>query len=297
MSVPQYHQLFNPVITAMQQLGGSATIAEMNDEVIGGLGLSPTEVAQQHDDHSTEVEYRLAWARTYLKAFGLLNNTSRGVWALTPSGQHCTEVDEHAVIQHVRIQRKARSVGKHTDGTSQPGQKIQSDPGPEVDPVEVVVQIAQELAWQEQLMHVLLKLAPNAFERLCQRLLRESGFTQVKVTGRTGDGGNDGVGLEQLGGLLSFPVLFQCKRYRGSVGAGAIRDFRGAMIGRADRGLVLTTGSFTHDARVEATRDGAPPIDLVDGDRLLEKLKELRLGVEVRMIEDVSVDSGWFAGI
>jgi restriction system protein len=297
MSVPQYHQLFNPVLKAMHQLGGSATIAEMNDKVIGDLGLSPADVAQQHDDHSTEVEYRLAWARTYLKAFGLLNNTSRGVWVLTSSGQNCKDVDEQAVIRQVRTQRKARIAGKHDNGASVPGQKAQADTGLDIDSAEVVAQTALELAWQEQLMHTLLKLAPSAFERLCQRLLRESGFTQVKVTGRSGDGGIDGVGLVQLGGLLSFPVLFQCKRYRGSVGAGAIRDFRGAMIGRADRGMVLTTGSFTHDARVEATRDGAPPIDLVDGDRLLEKLKELRLGVEVRMIEDVIVNAEWFAEI
>ncbi len=297
MSVPQYHQLFNPVLKAMHRLGGSASVAEMNDEAIGSLDLSPSDVAQQHDDHSTEVEYRLAWARTYLKAFGLLNNTSRGVWVLTPSGQNCKDVDESTVVRFMRMQRKARSIGKHADDANAPDQKIQADPGLDVDTAEVVAQTAQEFAWQEQLMHALLNLAPSAFERLCQRLLRESGFTQVRVTGRSGDGGIDGVGLVQLGGLLSFPVLFQCKRYRGSVGAGVIRDFRGAMIGRADRGLVLTTGSYTHDARVEATRDGAPPIDLVDGDRLLEKLKELRLGVEVRMIEEVTVNIGWFEDI
>ena len=127
--------------------------------------------------------------------------------------------------------------------------------------------------------------------------MRESGFVQVKVTGRSGDGGIDGVGIVQLGGLLGFPILFQCKRYRGSVGAGAIRDFRGAMIGRADRGLVITTGTFSRDARAEATRDGAPPIDLVDGEQLLDKLRELRFGVGVKMIEEVTVLPEWFATI
>jgi restriction system protein len=137
-------------------------------------------------------------------------------------------------------------------------------------------------------------LSPAAFERLSQRLLRESGFVEVKVTGRSGDGGIDGVGIVRLGGLLGFPILFQCKRYSGSVGSGVIRDFRGAMIGRADRGLVITTGTFSRDAKIEATRDGAPPIDLVDGEQLLDKLKELGLGVTVKKIEQVSVVPGFF---
>ncbi len=143
----------------------------------------------------------------------------------------------------------------------------------------------------------LLDLAPDAFERLCQRLLRESGFVEVRVTGRSGDGGIDGVGIVRLGGLLGFPILFQCKRCRGSVGAGTIRDFRGAMIGRADRGLVITTGTFSRDAKIEATRDGAPPIDLIDGEQLLDKLKELRLGITVKMVEQISVLPDFFKGI
>jgi restriction system protein len=159
------------------------------------------------------------------------------VWVLTPSGQNCTVVDEQAVVRFVRLQQKARRSGKQANHVKVLDQKLRADPQIAVDVAEVVAQAAREPAWQEQLMHALLNLPPSAFERLCQRLLRESGFTQVRVTGRSGDGGIDGVGLVQLGGLLSFPVLFQCKRYRGSVGAGAIRDFRGAMTGRADRGM------------------------------------------------------------
>ncbi|HSH80008.1 MAG TPA: restriction endonuclease [Herpetosiphonaceae bacterium] len=146
-------------------------------------------------------------------------------------------------------------------------------------------------------MAKLLELSPSAFERLCQRMLRESGFVEVRVTGRSGDGGIDGVGIVKLGGLLGFPILFQCKRFQGSESAGTIRDFRGAMIGRADRGLVFTTGTFTRDAKMEATRDGAPPIDLVDGEQLLDKLRELRLGVTVQMVEEVSVDVEWFQSL
>jgi restriction system protein len=137
-------------------------------------------------------------------------------------------------------------------------------------------------------------LSPDAFERLVQRLLRESGFMQVEVTGRTGDGGIDGKGIARIHGLMSFHVVFQAKKYQGVVTAGQIRDFRGAMVGRADKGLFITTGSFTKDAVREATRDGAPPIDLVDGDALADKLKEFGLGISVQMVEAVSIDEKWF---
>jgi restriction system protein len=142
-------------------------------------------------------------------------------------------------------------------------------------------------------------MPPSAFERLCQRLLRESGFIQVEVTGKVGDGGIDGKGVVKLGGVLSFHVVFQCKRYAGSVSPSAIRDFRGAMMGRADKGLFLTTGTFTQEARKEAQRDGAPPLDLIDGDDLVVMLKEKRLGVEVgqRIIEEISIDADWFQKI
>ncbi|MDA1232672.1 MAG: restriction endonuclease, partial [Planctomycetota bacterium] len=151
-------------------------------------------------------------------------------------------------------------------------------------------------SWHDQLMATLLAMSPEAFERLTQRILRESGFLHVEVTGRSGDGGIDGKGIMRIGGLLSFHVIFQCKRYKGSVPANQIRDFRGAMVGRTDKGLFITTGTFTKDAVREATRDGAPPIDLIDGDQLVEKLKELSLGVRTTIVETQHsvVDTDWF---
>lgn len=150
-----------------------------------------------------------------------------------------------------------------------------------------------ELEWKDELLAVLGAIAPDAFERLCQRLLREAGFSKVQVTGKTGDGGIDGVGVLKLN-LLSFTVFFQCKRYKGSVGSGAIRDFRGAMMGRADKGLVITTGTFTSDARKEATRDGASAIDLVDGEDLAELLKKHALGIQTEMVEQVTIEPSFF---
>lgn len=150
-----------------------------------------------------------------------------------------------------------------------------------------------ELPWKNQLLAILQKLPPATFERLAQRLLREAGFMKVQVTGKTGDGGIDGIGVLRIN-LLSSQVLFQCKRYQGSVGAGAIRDFRGAMVGRSDKGLLITTGTFTPDAKREATRDGAPAIDLIDGDQLCDLLKQLNLGVRTETVEKAIVEPCWF---
>jgi restriction system protein len=287
MAIPKYDALFNPTLQALKKLGGSASITELNDEVIKALNLPDEDVNKPHgtDDSQTELEYRLAWARTYLKNFGLFENSGRGVWVVTAKGNQLDSVDQREVVRAVRQNLRERQKNPTLD-----------TPIPQLALPEIA-EAALEQGWKDQLLATLKRMPADAFERLCQRLLRESGFVEVKVTGRSGDGGIDGVGRVRLGGLLGFPIVFQCKRYAGSVGPSTVREFRGAMMGRADRGLILTTGTFTRDARQEATRDGVPPIDLVDGEDLLEKLKEFRLGVEVRMIEEVLVNSDWFSGI
>ncbi|MBU0490476.1 MAG: restriction endonuclease [Chloroflexi bacterium] len=281
ISVPTFDTFMNPTIQALKDLGGSGTIEEINSRVIELTGLTDAQIEVPHDPDKggqTEVEYRLAWTRTYLKKYDVLENSSRGVWALTPKGRQLDRVNPKTVRQFVQQQMKeARAVAEQGA----------------LDEVEA------EATWRDKLLDTLLNMEPAAFERLIQRMLRESGFIQVEVTGRSGDGGIDGKGIMRLGGLLSFHVLFQCKRYRGAVTASQVRDFRGAMVGRADKGLLVTTGNFTKDAVGEATRDGATAIDLIDGDQLLDKLKELALGVQTRTIEveQVTVNREWFAGI
>jgi restriction system protein len=287
MSLPKYDSLFNPLLEAIKKLGGSASISELDEEVAKSLHLTDEEISQPHDERRTELQYRLAWARTYLKAYGLLDNSERGVWVLTPKGKDTDAVDQRQVVRFVNEQSRVKK-GKLTVKNSVSTVDVE---------VAEVAETVLEEKWREALLAELLNLSPAAFERLSQRLLRESGFVEVRVTGRSGDGGIDGVGIVRLGGLLGFPILFQCKRYRDSVGSDVVRDFRGAMIGRADRGLIITTGTFSRDAKIEATRDGAPPIDLVDGEQLLDKLKELHLGVNVKMIEQVSVVPEFFKEI
>lgn len=279
VELPTYETLMNPAIEALKNLGGSATIEELFNKVVEVAGITDEQLEVIHDPErgsQTEVEYRLAWARTYLKKYGIFENSSRGVWALTQKGRQIEKVNPKEVSRYFREQKK---LGMATE---------EADEEPDA-----------EQTWRDKLLATLLKMAPSAFERLVQRMLRETGFIQVQVTGRTGDGGIDGKGIMRLGGLLSFHVIFQCKRYQGSVSVSQVRDFRGAMVGRADKALLITTGNFTKEAVAEATRDGAPAIDLIDGDLLMDKLKELGLGVVTKKVEveQIAVDEDWLLSL
>ncbi len=281
--VPPYDLLFNPLLKAMNALGGSGSIEEIYDKVVELEHFPDDVVAVLHDpekSNQTQLGYRLAWARTYLKKFGMLENSSRGIWSLSAKAKGQETVNPQDVVKFVRGSFR-------TDG----GQAGEAEP-PEIG---VPQDSPPELDWRQKLHGILTKkLTPQAFERLVQRMLREAGFTQVEVTGRSGDGGIDGKGIARIHGLMSFHVLFQCKRYTGSVGSGEIRDFRGAMVGRADKGLFITTGTFTPAAVKEATRDGAPPIDLLNGEDFAEKLKELSIGIRTERVELVHVEETWF---
>lgn len=290
--VPRYHELLWPALLAISELGGSASISEMVDAVVKREDFSDDQQAVLHlDGPETEIGYRLAWARTYLKGMGLLTNSARGVWVLTDDAVSLltdSKANEEEKRAHVQMLLSAFIAELRKDRKKKSSKSDDAnDSGPGEDP-----------SWKEQLLDRLMAMPPDGFERLTQRLLREADFDSVKVTGQSGDGGIDGLGVYRMG-LVSFPVFFQCKRYRGSVGPGAVRDFRGAMAGRGDKGLLITTGTFTADSKRESTRDGAPPIDLIDGDRLCELLKRYDLGVttDIRTVEDVHIDSSFFAEI
>ena len=281
----KYDDLFNPLITALKNLGSSAGVNEMEEEVSNILNLSNNEINEIHRESRTKLNYRLAWARNYLKRIDLIENSSRGVWALTEIGKNTKEVDKEkvkkTVIKKDKQERSHKSIEKEND----------------IPTNHEKTEEIQDFDWQDKLIKTIREITPDQFERLCQRLLRELGFINVVVTGRTNDGGIDGKGIYKIGSVLSFHVVFQANRYQGSVSTSVIRDFRGAMSGRADKGLILTTGSFTREAKKESVRDGAVPIDLIDGNEFAERLKNLSLGVELEMVENVKINSDWFKNI
>lgn len=280
VSIPSVRHLLVPTLDAIRQ-SDSATIDEIVERVLARQQYSEEQQAVLHGDGPrTEIEYRLAWARTHLKGMGLLDNSARGIWSITERGRVASANEVFQWLAEYKSRpREARRARRLQDIDDEP-------------------EASDEEAWKERLLDVLVALDPSDFERLAGRLLREAGFISVTVTGRSGDGGIDGVGVYRLS-LLSFPVFFQCKRYAGSVRAHAVRDFRGAMAGRGDKGLLITTGTFTREAQEEATRDGAPPIDLIDGERLCDLLKEFGMGVKTRtrVSEEVSIRSEFFSSL
>ncbi|APG61790.1 hypothetical protein LPB140_01910 [Sphingorhabdus lutea] len=278
--LPKYHDFFHPVLEAIEKAGGSSSLNEINDAVIEQMNL-PAEALDiiYESGNGVVVTDRISWARSYLKGADLLESGGRGIWLLTEEGRKALQWDENKLKSHIASVTKP--VKKSSlQSTLEQDEFLQNPDKEHID-------------WRDELLQVLRAMDPYAFERLAQRLLRASGFVKVEVTAKSGDGGIDGTGILQLS-LMSFHVLFQCKRYQGSVGSGAIRDFRGAMMGRTDKGLIITTGTFSPDARREATRDGAPPIDLIDGDALCDKLKDLSLGVETKLVEKVEINPDWF---
>ena len=168
----QYDELMNPVLQALKLLGGSGTNEETDNKVAEIIKMPTEQLEILHNPEKggmTEIEYRLMWTRTYLKKYSLKENSSRGIWSLTKTGSSIEKVVEKDVVCVVREQMKKE---KKEAGES------------EYEP-------NKEAKWQEELLDVILKIPPPAFERLIQRLLRESGFIQVQVTGQSGDCGVD----------------------------------------------------------------------------------------------------------
>ena len=279
--LPTEEDLLWPTLKALEDHGGSASIHELSDDIAHRLALPDKILDIPHQDGpQSEVDYRAAWARTRLKHLGAVDNTSRGVWTITEVGRGMqTEERLRELNQQERANRRVQD------------RRTELVP-PERDDAGT----AEERNWQDTLRQIVLGISPDAFERLCQRILRESGFTKVEVTGRSGDGGIDGAGVLRVN-LISFHVRFQCKRYAGSVGAPEIRNFRGAMVGRADKGLFITTGGFTRDAEREAVRDGAPAIDLIDGMDLCNLLRDLELGVSTETVKVVTPKPEFFESL
>jgi restriction system protein len=271
-----------PILKLLQELGGSASNQEIESSLIESFGFSDEQVSETHKKSGTPiVSNRIAWARSYLKLAELANNQKTGTWVITEVGRDALKSGHAAVNQRVAEALKAYNAArKEAKENSQATKDAPDD-------------VEDELEWSSVLLAKLKTIPADAFERLSQRLLREAGFVKVEVTGKSGDGGIDGNGVLRMN-LVSFNVLFQCKRYKDTVGPGVVRDFRGAMQGRADKGLIITTGTFTPESRKEATRDGAPAIDLIDGDALCSLLKEQRLGVSIKLVEEVALDLSFF---
>ena len=271
--LPQHFRFINPIIEVLRELGGSGRSSEVSDVVIEKMNISDDELEDLLQSGQSRIKNQIHWARMVLVKIGFIDSSQRGVWSLTEKGLN-TDLSKDDLVQLYKTRKQWMGLGKGK-------QKEDKDTtGQETIDVSEKVSLQESEDYRAELLEILKSLSPSGFERICQRLLRESGFEQVKVTGKTGDGGIDGHGILQVNPFVSFNVLFQCKRYQGNVSTSQIRDFRGAMMGRADKGIILTTGSFTLDAKKEARRDGVPPIEIIDGEKLIDMFELLELGLK-----------------
>lgn len=280
VKVPTYDRLINPCFMAIKALGGSASNEEIYDEVVRQMALPEAilEVPQSGHLAMSKVAYNLAWARTYLKKFGAIVNTARSIWTITSEFSDIKDVDARTVVDFVRTleaqstNKKAKQENNRTEKAS----GISEDEEPE-----------EISSWRVRMLEILQNMNPYGFERFVQLLLRNCGIDNVEVTKKSGDGGVDGTGQYKLSGIFSFKLAFQCKRYSGNVGSGEIRDFRGSLSTDIEKAIFVTTGNFSPAAKSEAKAPGKKPIDLMDGEMLIDKIAELKLGVSPKTVYEI----------
>ena len=286
--IPRYTDLILPTFLALKELGGSGKNDEIQSSVIQDLGLSDEIVDFPHKDSTSmsELSYQFAWARTYLKKYGVIENSARCVWSILPEFTQETTLDAKKIVQTV-VQKDAEQRQSRAESFDNTDEDVPEDDG---------IGIPDEVKpWRQRLREILQTMDPYGFERLTQRILRECGFSQVEVTKKSGDGGIDGTGKLRMNGLFSFNVAFQCKRYAGVVGPGDVRDFRGSLNNNIEKGLLITTGTFSKSAKQEATDPGKRLIDLMDGEELIDKIVEFNIGV--REVRDYEIDEEFFQKI
>jgi len=287
---PEFIRFFEPVVEVLKTLDGSGKAGEVTDLVVDRMNISDDDLSVQLKNGTSRIKNQIHWSRNYLVGAGYIDNSTRGIWSLTPDGEKLF-IRDHAHTLEIFdfVQNKIKVIKNKETVTPMDEEPIQE----ETDE-QVIEEFEERMDYKQLLISILRNLPPAGFEKLCKRLLLVSGFKNVKVLGKTGDGGIDGEGLLEVNPLLSFKVLFQSKKYGpdNSVQAHHVRDFRGAMQGRADKGIIITTGSFTRGARAEATRDGVPPIEIIDSEGLIDLFEKIELGlIPVKTWE---VDLGFF---
>ena len=277
MKGPQFLTYINPLLETLKENGGSGSVSDIIDKVIDRLGISEEIVSKTLPSGGSRVKNRIQWARFYLSKAGLIDNTKHGVWQLTKKGFSTKLTDEE-------VYSLFRSVHKQFEGAKENGTKAKEE--------KIDDEVVEDEAHSSQLIDILKSLNAAGFEKICKRFLTEIGIHDIVITGRSGDQGIDGTGIIKLNDVVNFNIVFQCKKYKDAVAPHHVRDFRGAMQGRADKGLILTTGRFTAEAKKEASRDGVPPIELIDGERLISLFEKYQIGL--RPVTIYEIDQEFF---
>lgn len=273
---------FNPMLEALKQLGGSAKPREVTDKISEIEKLSEEQLGEILKSGVSRFTNEVAWARQYLIWEGLLYSPKFGVWALTEKGLRTKLTHEQSrviFLKWVEIHAKANK------GESK--EEI----------IEEIVKEEQEIEPEKadtfnktNILQVLQAITPKGFEEVCGKLLKEFGFENVEITQFSRDGGIDGKAILAVNPFVKMKLYFQCKRYNSNnkVTADHLKSFAYSILDKADRGIFITTSDFTRDAE-EIARTGKVPIELINGQWLVEMFHEKELGVTPKTIYEVDL--------
>ena len=292
--LPPYNELILPTVRAVAELGGSATAREVMSQVLTDLAPSDEMLAvmqPNRPDASVYIE-RLHWARSYAKLIGALESPKRGVFLVTPLGRSLLALPEdEGQRRALELDREFRRNRPKRKATAPDPEDVSADADEEAPP-DTDESSAVTERWQDVLLGRLHKLSPDSFEEFVLYLLRIYGLELERVGG-SGDEGIDGIGTAPISPVLSSRVAVQVKRFDPNgraVGREVVALFqRDAQTKGAERAILVTLGKFSEPARKAAIAT-APTVDLIDGDRLTELVKEQRLGIRTV----TKVDPAWF---
>ena len=279
MKGPEFLKYINPVLTTLQADGGAGNSSNIIEQIIESLGITDEELEEPTSNGQSRIRNQIQWARFYLFKAGLIDNAQRGIWRLTNEGLEKKLNDEDVYSLFKGVQESVKKT-------------------PIIAPKKIEEKFETTSTEDEEhsvgLLNLIQNLPASGFEKLCKRLLTEIGINDITITGGSGDQGIDGKGIVKLNDVVSLNIVFQCKRYKETVSPHHVRDFRGAMQGRGEKGLIITTGRFTKEAKNEASRDGVTPIELIDGDRLVELFEKHHLGL--KPVTVFEIDNEFFKG-
>lgn len=275
MKGPEFLKYIMPVLITLQENGGAGDSSDVIEQVIEKLSISESELEESTSNGQSRIRNQIQWARFYLFKAGLIDNSQRGKWRLTNEGLESKLNEDNVYDLFKKVQGSVKKT--NTDISKKNEQKFENI-------------TTEDEEHSIDLINIIQNLSASGFEKLCKRLLTEIGINEIHITGGSGDQGIDGKGVVKLNDVVSLNIVFQCKRYKETVSPHHVRDFRGAMQGRSEKGLIITTGRFTKEAKAEANRDGVTPIELIDGNRLIELFEKYQLGLKPVTVFEIDID-------
>lgn len=282
---PKFLKFIIPLLEVLKERGGAGKPFEVRPLITDKLKIPESEVQQTLESGVSRVYNQIDWARNYLKEGGFISAEERGIWRLTEKGfkSNLSENEVYKLFKDVQSKFQKKEIT--LEGVTKQKRLSNED-------VDISDKPPENQKHLHEILNILLRLPPSGFEKICKRLLIEEGFEDVEVTKQTRDGGIDGVANLILNRFISFKVFFQCKRYKGAVSSETVQMFKGALDGKikpGDKGIIITTGYFTQDAQ-KASKEGRVPIELIDGDKLIEMFENKKLGIQQKTIYEVDYD-------